>query len=155
MYSTTSVTNPISAVNYHSWPISSCSLNLVPEQQTLNIVDAWSWCVSGLKWTRSASMVDFDRTTPSIPEFQHTEIKEVDSVVGQMVLLPCTVTNLGDRVVSDRLLSKMLIEMLYIHLEIVFLLKNNILLLLYYISTLCLSLIILILGNYIYTNIFA
>lgn len=42
---------------------------------------------------------DADETQP-VPQFQHTEIREVESIVGQMILLPCTITNLGDRVVS-------------------------------------------------------
>lgn len=45
-------------------------------------------------------MAQYDDGILPAPEFQHTEIKEVESVVGQMVLLPCTVKNLGDRVVS-------------------------------------------------------
>lgn len=45
-------------------------------------------------------MAQFENGAQPAPEFQHVEIKEVESVVGQMVLLPCTVTNLGDRMVS-------------------------------------------------------
>lgn len=68
------------------------------------IVKVWVWRVTGLKWnTRPTRMAHFDDTTPPAPEFQQTEIREVESVVGQMVLLPCTVTNLGDRVVSFKL----------------------------------------------------
>lgn len=50
-------------------------------------------------------MSQFEDEAQPAPQFQHAEIKEVECVVGQMVLLPCTVTNLGDRVVSYFLTS--------------------------------------------------
>lgn len=53
--------------------------------------------VTGYAWNKR---VNVNEAQGDVPEFDDTVLKEIHAIAGQTIVLPCTVRNLGDKVVS-------------------------------------------------------
>ncbi|XP_022900542.1 protein amalgam-like isoform X2 [Onthophagus taurus] len=63
------------------------------------IINLLNPLLAGYAWTKNRLNIE-ESQVEVVPEFDESALKEIHAIVGQTIVLPCTVRNLGDKVVS-------------------------------------------------------